>query len=273
MKRLALLLAACGVAQVMAQEGAAVEVRWPPGPPLAWSGMLADEPAGATGAMLYPAPNAGGLLVAILTHSLLVSGSRESERAAPQAAADQVVTPYREVIDSLNSDHLTRGMKARLATPMAARTVPLLLQLEPHFHVASNHRAIVLNNRIRIQEGGTAGPSLFDGVIQVVSSPQAEPDPIKQWLDDDARNLREEVVAMLSHGVEIALQIGKTAATAPARTQRYTFGNEVRMERGQPLASGCGRIVLLTLRESWMSVPLPAKDPAVCTDRYQVSMP
>ena len=235
--------------------------------------MLADEPAGATGSMLYPAPNAGGLLVAILTHSLLVSGSRESERAARQAAADQVITPYREVIDSLSADHLTQGLKARLAASLAARTAPMVVQLEPHFYVAGDHRAIVLNNRIRIQEGGTAGAPLFDGIVQVVSSPQAEQDPVKQWLDADARNLREEVVAMLSHGVEVALHIGKTTSNAPARTQRYAFGNEVRMERGQPVASGCGRIVLLTLRESWMSVPLKAKDEAGCTDRYAVSMP
>ncbi len=249
-----------------------MELRWPSGPPLAWSGMLADEPPGATGAMLYPAPNAGGLLVAILTHSLLVSGSRESERATRQAAADELVTPYREVINSLNADHLTQGLKARLAAPLAARKVPLVVQLEPHFHVASDHRAIVLNNRIRIQEDG-AGHAVFDGIVQVVSSPQAEQDPVKQWLDADARNLREEIVAMLSHGVELALQIGKAAPNAPARTQRYAFGNEVRMERGQPLASGCGRIVLFTLRDSWMSVPLTSSDPVNCTDRYQVSLP
>ncbi len=273
MRRLASLLIAFSVWPLAAQEPQGVELRWSSTPPLAWSGIAADESAGGTGSMMYPAPNAGGLLVAILTHSLLVNGSKEAERTARQVAADEALTPYRAVIQSMGVEPLTQALKSRLATLPAAPLSSQIVAIKPHFRLATDHSVLLLDAHIRIVDTDAASTVRFDGAVQVVSSPQTGPDPVKQWLDADARPFREEVVAMLGHGVEIALRLGRSVPTAAARTQRYAFGNQPRMERGKPAATGCGRVVLLTLREAWMSVPITPSDPAACVDRFSIALP
>jgi hypothetical protein len=259
-----------------AQAPAPLEVRWPEAKAIAWSGIPAGEPAGTTASFLYPAPNAGGLIAAVLTHSLLVSGTRESERQARQKAADQVLEPYQPAIDRLHAAQLTSALQAHWATePPNPGGVRRVVHLQPHFRVSSDHRVIVLDARIRVQEADTPPDRMVaDRIVQVVSTPREGEDPLAAWLDNDAQYFREEIVTMLTHGIDIALNVTSQPAVAvPARTQRYAYGNETRMERGQPLAAGCGRIVLWTLRESWMSVPVNPGDPAACVNRYQLSPP
>jgi hypothetical protein len=260
-----------------AQTPAPLEVRWSNTPALTWSGIAANEPAGTTASFLYPAPNAGGLIAAILTHSLWVNGSRESERQARQTTADQVLEPYKAVIDRLDAAQLTGVLQSGWASdPSVQGGARRIVHLQPHFRVSTDHRAIVMDVRIRFQGEDTQSERpASDMVVQVVSTPQYGEDPLAVWLDNDAHVFREEVVTMLTHGIDIALKVkaAPLPAAAPARTQRYAFGNETRMERGQPLASGCGRVVLWTLRESWMSVPLIPSDPTTCVNRYAVAKP
>lgn len=276
MRRLGSLLTLWAMcSSVSAQTPAPLEVRWSNTPALTWSGIAAGEPAGTTASFLYPAPNAGGLIAAILTHSLLVNGSRESERQARQTTADQVLESYKAVIDRLDAAQLTGVLQSRWASdPSVQGGARRIVHLQPHFRVSTDHRVIVLDARIRLQGDDTPSErSASDMVVQVVSTPRDGEDPLAVWLNNDAHVFREEVVTMLTHGIDIALKAAPLPAAAPARTQRYAFGNETRMERGQPLASGCGRVVLWTLRESWMSVPLIPSGPATCANRYAVAKP
>jgi len=256
-----------------AQEPAPLEVRWAETQAVAWSGIPSSESAGTTASFLYPASNAGGLIASVLTHSLLVSGSREIERKARQTVADQVLEPYKTVIDRLDASQLTGALQAHWATePPNPGSMRRVVHLQPHFRVSSDHRVIVLDARIRVQEAEDRMAA--DRIVQVVSTPREGEDPLAAWLDNDAQYFREEIVTMLIHGIDIALNVAsQPAIAAPARTQRYAYGNETRMERGQPLAAGCGRIVLWTLRESWMSVPVNPSGPATCVNRYQLSPP
>ena len=277
MKRTASLLVLWAMhSWASAQVLSPLEVRWPEAQALTWSGIPAGEPAGTTASFLYPAPNAGGLIAAVLTHSLLVSGTRENERQARQKAADQVLEPYRPAIDGLNAAQLTSALQARWAAePSAAGGGRRVVHLQPHFRVSSDHRVIVLDARVRVQEAdGPADRPAPDRMVQVVSTPRAVEDPLAAWLDNDAQPFRDEIVTMLTHGIDIALHMAsQPPASTPARTQRYAYGNETRMERGQALAAGCGRVVLWTLRESWMSVPVTPPDPTACVNRYQLSPP
>jgi hypothetical protein len=264
--RAAGLLLLCALCSRAGAQAPPLEIRWPPGQALAWSGIPAGEPAGTTASFLYPAPNAGGLIAAVLTHSLLVSGGRESERQARQKAADQVLEPYQTAIEQLDAARLDQALQARWAAmPPAPEGVRRVVHLQPHFRVSSDHRVIVLDARIRVQEADSPAAD---------KPPREGEDPQAAWLDGDAQSFREEIVTMLTHGIDIALHVAsRPPAATPSKTQRYAYGNETRMERGQPLASGCARIVLWTLRESWMSVPVRPGDPAACADRYQLTRP
>ena len=81
---------------------------------------------------------------------------------------------------------------------------------------------------------------------------------------------------MLAHSIEIVVHpAARAAQNASAKTQRYRFGEIEKMERGVPLASGCNRVVLRTLREWLMSVPVqPADgDVPVCAHGYRLALP
>ncbi|MGE0350241.1 hypothetical protein [Hydrogenophaga sp.] len=260
---------------VSAQAPAPLDIRWSDAEPLTWSGIAAGEPAGGTASFLYPAPNAGGLIAAILTHSLLVNGSRESERQDRQRLADQALNPFRAAIEGLDSSLLTHDLRARWVSDNAGNgNERRLVHLLPHFRISADHRVIVLNVRIRVQEPDAAPDRhVFDQMVQVVSTPHGGEEPLTAWLANDAHHFREEVVSMLGHAIDIALKLGPLPPSSPARTQRYIYGTETRMERGQPLASRCGRVVLWTLRESWMSVPVTHSDPMPCASGYAVAKP
>lgn len=225
--------------------------------------------------MLYPAPNAGGLIAAVLTHALLINGSRESDRQARLKASEQILEPYQPTIEKLDAAQLTTALQSRWSADQAHPTTPArIVHVQPHFRVSADHRVIVMDARIRVQEPDlVTDASTSDRLVQVVSTPGSGEDPLASWLDNDAHHFREEIVALLAHGIDIALKLPHQPGTAvAARTQRYVFGNETRMERGQQLASGCGRVVLWTLRESLMSVPL-AGNLSPCTNRYELSEP
>lgn len=272
--RLLVLWALCPGAG--AQEPAPLELRWSETQALTWSGVAAGEPAGTTASFLYPAPNVGGLVAAILTHSMLVGGSRESERQARQKEADKLLEPLQAAIDRLDTAHLTNALRSRWATESpTVNGLQRIVHLQPHFRVSWDHRVILMDARIRIQAADSpAAPPVPEQLVQVVSTPQRAEDPLAAWLDGDAASFRQEIVTMLAHGIDIALQVTpQHPVTQPARTQRYAYGNQTRMERGQPVTAGCGRVVLWTLRETWMSVPVPPADPLACANPYQLSPP
>lgn len=278
MKRFAIaltLITLCAWANAQAPAAVSMELRWSTPQAIEWSGIPASESSfGTSTAMLYPAADAGGLIVAILAHAVLVNGSRESERRARQKAADQILEPYQSIIARLDAMKLTSELQAHPAIAQNNPGSPFrIVHLQPHFRISADHRVIVLDARIRLQDPSDSSTQTppTERVVQVVSTPREGEDPLASWLENDAHRFREEIVTMLAHSIHIAVKATSVATEPLARTQRYAFGNEIRMERGQVLATGCGRTVLWTLRESWMSVPVIPLSPSSCNDRYQLA--
>ncbi len=256
----------------MASAAEPATIRLAAGASVAWSAVPPDESLGTSGAMLYPAPSAGGLLAAILTHSILVDHSRSSEREQRKAQAEQSLQPLRPAIAALDDRQLLQRAQAHLDKQLPGGTLPGPLEVVPVYAVLTDHRAIVIDAVIQL--GNTAGKS--DGKhpvrVQVVSSAVHTADPTAHWLANDGAVLREEAGALLGHAIEVAVRHARRpAAETPARTQRYVYGSDIRMERGQAVAKGCARVVLFTLREHWMSVPLPpGSEGSTCEDRFRV---
>lgn len=241
----------------------------------AWRGISADEAAGAQGlGMLYPAPNAAGLLAAILTHALLVQGGREAERQARQKQADLVLAPHADTIAALTAERLLEATRQRLAPPLLESAQGLVVQMQPSFALAPDHRTLVLDNVVRVHAVDTPAVARFENIVRVVSDPRSEADPAAAWGTDAGQPLRDEAAALLAHSTEIALARLAAADPDAFRTQRYAFGDTRKMERGQPVAQGCGRVVLRTLRDGLMSVPVqPEAGAPPCTERYRLATP
>ena len=224
-----------------------------------WRGIPADEATGMQGpSMLYPAPSAGGLLAAILTHAVIVGGARESARQARQEEADRVLQPHAGAIARLTAERVAQATAALMAMrPTGRAAAGRVLEVRPSFAVSPDQRVLVLDSAVKIAARDPAAAAEFEGIVRVVSSPRLEAEPQAAWAADEGRLLEQEALAMLAHSLELALSFSnRPAAPTSARTQRYAHGATERMERGELLASGCGRVVLRTLRDWLMSVPL-----------------
>jgi hypothetical protein len=252
------------------------------GLPPAWRGIPADEAAGTQGAaMLYPAPSAAGFLAAILTHAAVVGGMREGARKARQDEADKVLLPHAGPIARLTAERAAQSAAALLATrPAAQAATGRLLEVRPSFALAPDQRVLVLDSAVKIAAAGASDAvPHFEGIVRVVSTPRLDAEPQAAWMAEDGRLLEQEAVAMLAHSLELALTVAnRPADPASARTQRYAHGAVEKMERGELLASHCGRVVLRNLRDWLMSVPLmpaapEAMAPASCTDAYTLAAP
>jgi hypothetical protein len=238
------------------------------GLPPAWRGIPADEAGGTQGAsMMYPAPNAAGLLAAILTHAVIVSGTREGARKARQDEADKVLLPHLGSIGRLTAERVAHAAAALLAArPAAQAATGRVLEVRPSFALAPDQRVLVLDSAVKITAAGSTAAPQFEGIVRVVSTPRLEAEPQAAWTAEDGRLLEQESVAMLAHSLELALSVAnRPADPASARTQRYAHGAAEKMERGELLASGCGRVVLRNLRDWLMSVPVGATTPVTTT--------
>jgi len=238
----------------------------------AWRGIGAEEAAGSQGSMLYPAPNAAGLLAAVLTHALLVQGGREAERKARQTKADEVLAAHTAALSELTADRLLGDVRKLLPPEVAEPAQGLVLSMRPSFAMAADQRTVVLDNVIRVHAADAPSVARFEQIVRVVSDPRTEADPAAVWAADGGKLLLQEAAALVAHSTEIALTRLAAANPDAFTTQRYLFGDARKMERGQPVAKGCGRIVLRTLRESLLSVPLMREaDAPPCTSAYRLS--
>lgn len=262
------LLVANGSALAELEVG--IQVRLPPAKLPTWSGMPDQEPTGESGQFLYPASNAAGLLAAILTHSAIVNGARESEAKRRAELAARTLDPLRPVIgQDLESPALLAQAREQLLGRLKSHEPPAWIEVTPRYSVLSDHRAIVLD--AEIHRAPTPTTQSFKGVIRVISAPVADHDATAFWLAAGGAALREEAVRMLTHALEISvLHTSATRTEAPARTHRYSFGSGTRMERGQMIQQGCDRTLLFTLREQWMSVPSEASVSLACQRAYHL---
>lgn len=273
----------CIATPVGAQEAGnnSLSIVVPSGEKVPWRGIPVDEAAGSVGAMLYPAPNPAGLLVAILTHAALSRGSQDAERRAKQEEADRVLQPHGEALSQMSPTRLLEqtlkhwsreGENTLIADTGAART-GWIIELQPAFSMAPDGRTIVLDNAVKVYKRATPESPHFQNIVRIVSSPK--PAGGDQEQDAAKLPLLDESAQMLAHSFDLALQFGgDSSPDAVSRTQRYRFGDGEKMERGAVLASVCSRVVLRTLRDWLMSVPVDHAAPEQrCTSGYPPMRP
>lgn len=250
-----------------------------PNGPAVWRGIPAAEPGGQAGAMAYPAPNALGFLAAVLTHAAIAQGSQSAERSERQQKADAVLAPYATQLASQSSRELAMaGLTALPELPVqvlgvgqSAPQQALVLAVQPVFSLSADQRTLVLDNQVMLYREGDAAHPQFSNVVRVVSDPRPEEDPAAFWGEEGRMRLLEEGQQLFAHSLESVLQAsGQAAEEPPAKTLRYLFGRDERVERGRVMAQACGRVLVRTLRNGLMSVPVRTEGEA-CPRRYRLS--
>jgi len=227
-----------------------------------------DNAGGGPGAMMYPAPNAAGLLVAILTHAALNGGARSAEAKRLEEQADQVLEPLKPAIGRLLLRELQRDAQARLEMPGAPRLAEpaeeagdaWVIETQPVFLMSQDQRALLVETPVRIFDGA-GKPAVLERAVRVVSPPVKAQDAQAYWLDTDGRRLAATGAALLAEAVRVALLDVQASGELSQRTVRYVEGSADRFERATPLAERCERLAMRTLRGVVMSVPVRPKVP------------
>lgn len=259
-------LAAAGAALMLAGIARADDSlpRWslqlPADAPVQFTGMVSLDEDGMEGrAMSYPAANAGGFVVAIIAHSLLVDSARKVQREKLVSAANAVVAPYRPVLDGFGHPELRQRVHRRISRD-AGDEGELVVESTPTFAFTQDEKAIVLDNIITFR-GAHAGPQgIYQGIVRVVSDPARGAEPRSDWLAGGGERLKDECARLVAESIEMALldarPAGLVAPTPPVqRTVRYDEGGTERMERAVVVRQRCGRLVIRNLRGRLMSVP------------------
>ena len=236
-----------------------------------WRGIPAPTGPGAAGAMLYPAPTPLLGLVAVLTHGALMSGARAAEEKRLQDEADQSLTPYQPALSTWTPQALfdaalpLSAAQPGVAAPEGQGRERWRVLALPTFALHADRSRLVLDNQLRITDTTGAGLPV-DLMVRVLSNRRADDaafDPAAE-----AAQLKAESARLLAHSIDVALHarsLPADGAGAPFRTHRYQDGAREAMERAQLLGTGCGRVVLRTLRGWLLSVPQKSEAQADCS--------
>lgn len=242
-------------------------LRLPPGEHVVYRGVASFDGAGTgTASFLYPAPNAGGLLAAVLTHALLVDSEKKDQKDRIQAAADQVLSPYQGVLGNFGYRDLLQRAVAKTATGangslMADTGDPgreFVVETTPVFSLTQDQKAIVLDDTIVIHTPGAAPEDAYRNTIRVVSTARDVADPAAFWTANAGEKLKDESARLVARSLDIAFR-DAAAGTDPEgvsyRTIRYREGAAEKIERALVLNEQCDRMLIRTLRGTLMSVP------------------
>jgi hypothetical protein len=271
--------AACAMAAVsIAHAGGEPVTSWslllPEEQPVAFRGVVSMDGAGmGTGAMLYPAPSVAGFVAAVITHGILSETFKADQKSKLQTTADQVLAPYRPLLEGYSNRDLTRRGLEKMATAGTKQTheasqtpaTEWIMEIAPEIAMTQDQRALVLDNSIKLYRRGQPSKSSYKVVVRIVSHPAEGTDLLGYWGAGDGPRLKDESAALLAESLDVALlDIGGVVAQgdAPFRTVRYFEGGGERMERAQVVSERCNRLVLKTLRGGLMSVP--PKTPTDC---------
>ena len=240
-----------------------------------------DAAGGSATPFLYPAPNAVGLVAAVIAHAVVagVAASRQKDRIVAQA--DLVLTPYRPTLGSLTNAELMEhalqlthfGERKQVLDIAAQAPDGWTVESAPKFSMTQDQRGLVLDTPIAIFTPDNPKKARYQSVVRVVSQPAEDDDRLAHWTANSGEHLKEETAALFSQALEVALRDAQRGdaghdAAAPYQTFRYWLGGAEKMERAQLVDADCNRLLIRTLRGWLMSVPVKrgpanpaAKDP------------
>ena len=232
-----------------------------------------DNAGQNTGGFLYPAPNAGGFLVAIATHAAISSSINNSQKTSFQEKADKVLDPYKSIISHYSYRELADSSLKKLGSNKDGLIIsqtdrvdhPWTIESSPIFILSQNKDSLVLQNAVTVYAAEKPNSVIYKNMIQVISSPMKSADSERYWSDDDGANLKNTSSELFSDSLKIALtEMRKESTTEEGAytTFRYNEGKHEKLERAQLIAVACKRIIIRTLRGWVMSVP--AKDDTGC---------
>ena len=254
----------------------ALALRVPSSETVIYKGIVNNDSLSGAGQMMYPAPNAAGFIVAIITHGILLESTKNTEKEQQQTQADQVLLPYRPVLNSYQYRSLMQAGLAKMPANSNIRLAEVsekpgsgwLIESSPVFFLTEDQSAIVLDHAVLIYRPDASEPA-YQNTVRVVSKRKDAPTDIQGfWIANQGEKLKEESANLFAQSLELTLNDMSTELNAgnnPQKTVRYLQGRTEKMERGQVIRESCDRIVIKNLRGWIMSLPINPENPTSCT--------
>lgn len=241
----------------------------PPISQISLSAIVSLDKAGEKkeASMLYPANNAGTLLVGIFAHAMLSKSTQDSEKNKIQKRADMALEEYKpvtntirpqqlfqEAVEQLNTQH---HLGIELNVPTApVQVIGLSDQLE--FQMTHDQRALIVQTTLKVHTQHSNNAY----TLQAISKPLEESKfPAEYWKAEHGSNLKTQLatlVAQVLHMASRMQQLVEKETDIPQKTHRYFEGGKERMQRGQLLAEECDYMTVKNLR-GWI-IHLPKKE-------------
>jgi len=190
-------------------------LRVPPDGRVVYRGVVSYDGAGSGQAgMLYPAPNLGGFVAALITHGLINESIKQSQKDRLQSDADKVLTRYSVVIESFSLEELMRrallftapGADVSLQQGAAEEGGRMGIESYPVFSLTQDQTAIILDNAIVIHTRGTARENAYKNTVRIISKPNNLVDPSEFWTANNGENLKVESARLVAESFDIAFR-------------------------------------------------------------------
>lgn len=258
----AALSVVCSTAAMAIEAGTDWTLKGPATDPVPYRGVVNRDAAGAGAgaAMLYPAPGVAGLLVAVITHAVIVDATKTAEAKRLQEEADRVLLPFQEQIAGFHHPDLLKmtlqfmpGEERKALLGPGELPAGWLVSTTPAFSMTQDGEALILDSTVSLFAPGVTDKPAYAGTVRVVST--------SAWRKDTGSEspLRRESARLLAHALQLAMHDARKPGQETAfRTVRFQEGSTEKIERAQVLDERCGRSVLRTLRGWLLSVPSSA---------------
>lgn len=236
-----------------------------------FKGAQALEGAESAGQqIMYVGAGAAGALAQLIAHGLVMSAVRSKEASDAEKAADQVLTPHRDVLEGFTHEELYALAEPELRLGRA-RTIPAehtpdasewLHASDSVFRLAQDQGAIVLDSAFAVYSPDSPAKPVLQSTVRVVSSPLDAEQPEAHWKSENGAKLKTFSAHLFAHAVLLsraeaaAIIAGESVEKRPFKSVRYIMGKTERVERAQVLDEACGRLLLRTLRGGLLSVPV-----------------
>src|SRR6266853_2564941 len=242
-------------------------LRLPKDDKVVYRGVVSFDEAGVGNRqIMYPAPNAVGLLAAVLTHGAIGGSMKDSQKDKLQEADDKVLLPYESVLGSYKHQELMRrglqktlmGGSKKLVEFSEKPGADWFIESAPVFSITQDQTTIILDISISVYAPNAPSAAAYQNAVRVVSLAKDGADLASFWTANDGEKLKEESASLMAESLDIILSemaSGSSKEGNPYKTVRYFEGKTEKMERGQLISERCGRVLIKTLRGGLMSVP------------------
>lgn len=238
-----------------------------------YQGVVSHDGAGTgAGGMLYPAPHPAVFLVALVAHGVINESTKSSQKTKMQENADKVLLPYQPILAGYSYKELMHHGLAKIPASGGMKLInhseksstDWLVESTPVFSMTQDQSALIVDNLVLVYASGQREAAPYKKVVRVVSQPRTETDLVGYWSADNGKNLKQVSVDLFAASVDIglndAINMAKPNNNA-YKTFRYLEGKNEKMERGQLVSEHCDRLVIKTLRDAPMSIPVRRDTP------------